>query len=69
MLKRAALASVVGFCLVRGLAGCGAPALLQCRVEAVKMLPDDPMQLTFGDVADLTQRLHACKAQGDAGAR
>jgi hypothetical protein len=68
MLKRAALASVVGLCVVRGLAGCGAPALLQCRVEAVKMLPDDPMQLTFGDVADLTERLHACKAQDpDAG--
>jgi hypothetical protein len=58
----------VGLCLVRGLAGCGTPAELQCRVAAVRMLPDDPVQVTFGDVVDLTQRLHACKVPaGDAG--
>jgi hypothetical protein len=68
MLDRASYGFVLTVLVLVAIAsGCGAPALLQCRVEAVKMLPDDPMQLTFGDVADLTQRLHACKAQGDAG--
>ena len=71
MLKQVASgagAAFVALCVVRGLAGCGGPALLQCKLDAVKFLPDDPMQLTFGDVADLTQRLHACKAQTpDAG--
>ena len=68
MLKRAALASVVGLCVVRGLGGCGGPALLQCKLDAVKFLPDDPMQVTPYDVVDLVGRLHACKQAGsDAG--
>jgi superfamily I DNA and RNA helicase len=68
MLKRAALASVVGLCVVRGLAGCGGTALLQCKLDAVKFLPDDPMQVTPYDVVDLVGRLHACKQAGsDAG--
>lgn len=60
------VAALVGFGLMRGLAGCGGE--LQCRVEAVKFLPDDPMQVTFGDTVDLVSRLHACKVPaGDAG--
>ena len=61
------VSAFVGLCLVRGLAGCGGE--LQCRVEAVRFLPDDPMQVTFGDTVDLVSRLHACKvpASGDAG--
>lgn len=48
--------------------GCGSPALVQCRVEAVRFLPEDPRQLTFADVSDLTVRLHRCNVQlGDAG--
>lgn len=60
--------ALVGFCLVRGLAGCGGPAALQCKLDAVKFLPDDPGQLTPYDVEDLVGRLHACKQAGsDAG--
>lgn len=64
-----AVGAFVGLCLVRGVAGCGTPALLQCRLDAVRMLPEDPGQVTVYDVVDLTQRLHACKAPagGDAG--
>jgi len=47
--------------------GCGSPAILQCRLEAVKVLPDDPRQLTPYDIEDLVSRLHACKNPGDAG--
>lgn len=63
-----AVGAFVGVCLVRGLSGCGTPAELQCRLESVRMLPDDPMQVTFGDTVDLVSRLHACKVPaGDAG--
>lgn len=47
--------------------GCGSPATVQCRVEAVKFLPTDPGQITPYDVVDLVQRLNACKKLGDAG--
>jgi hypothetical protein len=47
--------------------GCGSPALVQCRVEAVKFLPEDPGQITPYDVLDLVHRLNECKRQGDAG--
>lgn len=48
--------------------GCGSPALVQCRVEAVKFLPEDPGQITPYDLVDLVHRLNACKARGaDAG--
>ncbi len=67
MLKRFALAVVVGIGVVRGLAGCGAPQLVECRVAAVSFLPSDPMQVTPYDVQDLVGRLRACKASGDAG--
>lgn len=68
MLKRTALGFVLGFGVIRGLAGCGTPAVLQCRLDAVKVLPKDPGQLTPYDVADLVGRLHACEQQGsDAG--
>ena len=71
MLKQVASgagAAFVALCVVRGLAGCGGPALLQCKLDAVKFLPDDPMQVTPYDVMDLVGRLHACKQAGsDAG--
>lgn len=47
--------------------GCGSPALVQCRVEAVKFLPEDPGQITPYDLVDLVTRLNACKAKVDAG--
>ena len=69
MLKRAALASMVGLCVVRGLAGCG--GTLQCRAEAVlKVIPEDqdPDEISLGDLKDAQQRVKACKAQApDAG--
>ena len=68
MPKRFALAFVVGIGVVRGLAGCGAPQLVECRVAAVSFLPSDPMQVTPYDVQDLVGRLKACSGSpGDAG--
>ena len=50
---------------------CGAPTLIQCRVDALSFLPlevlDDPDTLTVGDVKQLAQRLKQCEPRGDAG--
>jgi hypothetical protein len=68
MLKRVALAVVVGIGVVRGLAGCGSAQQVECRVAAVSFLPEDPMAVTPYDVQDLVGRLNACKqGPGDAG--
>lgn len=46
--------------------GCGAPSLLQCRLDAVSRLPlavvEDPDRLTLGDARELARGLKACQA-------
>jgi hypothetical protein len=52
------------------LAGCGqqlTPRVAQCRLEALKPLPDDPLAVTPYDVADLVDRLKACRDNPDGG--
>lgn len=52
--------------------GCGAavtPQLVECKLNALKILPRDPMQVTFADGVDLVERLNACEAGPDAGAK
>ncbi len=68
MLRQISLGFVLGFALL-GAASCGPAALVQCRVDAVKALPDDPGLVTPYDVADVVRRLRACKASADAGVR
>jgi hypothetical protein len=59
---------VVLFFLGAGVIGaCSAPALLQCRAEAVAALPLDPDTITLGDVKEVARRVKACQAQGDGG--
>jgi hypothetical protein len=51
--------------------GCGAatPQLIQCKLDALKVLPHDPMQATFGDAVDLVDRINACEREAaDGGA-
>ena len=49
-------------------AACSAPTLVQCRVDALAVLPlDDPDAITVGDARRLVQRLKACEPRGDAG--
>ncbi len=55
-------------CLLLSSLSCGPAALVQCRLDAVKILPDDPGQVTPYDVVDVVKRLHACKAGPDAAA-
>lgn len=67
MLRQITWGFVVGLIAIRALAACGSTQLVECRVNALHVLPADPEQVTVYDVVDLVGRLKACKAQGDAG--
>lgn len=50
--------------------GCASmsPSLVQCKLEALKVLPEDPMQATVYDAVDVIERVKACHAGAtDAG--
>jgi hypothetical protein len=56
------------FCLAAGLGtACGSGALLECRAEAVSLLPLEPDLITLGDVKEVARRVKACQSRGDAG--
>ncbi len=61
------VAFLVGVGAVRGLAGCGSPVLVQCRVDAVLGLPLEPDAITLGDLKDVQRKVKSCMATGDAG--
>ncbi len=71
MLRETLLGFALGFCALRGLVACSAaPQLTQdisCRLDALRVLPDDPEQVTVYDAVDVVRRMKACKAVGDAG--
>lgn len=58
MIKRFA-AVFVGASL---LAGCGGSAVVQCRIDAVRALPEDENEISIGRLIELEHRLLACKA-------
>jgi len=65
-----AAVSVVAFTLLAlMLNGCGAatPLLVQCKLDALKILPDDPRMVTPWDAVDLVNRIKACHAPADGG--
>lgn len=65
MLTRFAFATCLG---IATLAGCGS-TLVQCKIDAVEKLPDDPLAVNGHDVSNLIARLQNCRASGaDAGA-
>ncbi len=69
MLRDVTVGFVVGFCLLRLCACSAAPQLTQdvaCRLNALRVLPEDPEQVTVYDAIDVVQRVRACKG-GDAG--
>lgn len=41
--------------------GCGAAQVERCQLDALRILPDDPLQVTPYDAVDLVNRIHACK--------
>lgn len=68
MLREIAVGVAIGLGVL-GPLSCGStlPALVRCKLEALKVLPDDPMQATAYDAADVIHRLQACH-EADGGA-
>ena len=69
MLRDMAVGVLVSFCVLGPLGlACGNSALVQCKLDALKVLPDDPMQATVYDAVDVIERVKACHRQlGDGG--
>jgi hypothetical protein len=65
----AAVSLLVFGALALMLHGCGAatPMVVQCKLDALKVLPEDPQMVTPYDAVDLINRLKACHAPADGG--
>lgn len=65
MLRAAGVA--IGFVVLVACAG-GLPPIVRCKLQALDVLPDDPMQATVYDAVDIIERLQAChRAEVDGG--
>ena len=71
MLREIAAGVVIGvgvFALLVGCMGGGLSPLVRCKLEALRVLPDDPGMVTVNDGIDLVERLNAChRAAADGG--
>ena len=63
----ASLAFVLFFLASGCVAACGSTQLVECRISALKVLPEDPEQMTLLDLIDVKARIKACAVSGDAG--
>lgn len=69
MLRETLIGFAIGFCALRLVACSGAPQLtsdVACRLNALRVLPEDPEQVTAYDAIEVVRRVKACGA-GDAG--
>lgn len=61
MLREMALGVVVAFVVLGPLGlACGNSTLVQCKLDALKVLPRDPGQATVYDAVDVIERVNAC---------
>jgi hypothetical protein len=73
-LSQITLGFVIGFAAL-GAASCASltsvTPLVECKLSTLRVLPDDPNQITVADLRDIAGRLRACHAaeKADAGAR
>jgi hypothetical protein len=71
MLREIAAGTLIGLGLFAAFeAGCGSglPPVVRCKLDAVRVLPDDPMQATVYDAVDVIERLRAChRLEADGG--
>lgn len=51
--------AIIVACLAYSMIGCTS-TLVQCKVDALKVLPDDPGQATVRDAIDVVRRVKAC---------
>lgn len=50
--------------------GSSLPGVVQCQLDALKVLPQDSMNATVYDAVDVIERVRACRAEhADAGTR
>ncbi len=60
-------ATVAGLLAILVCAACGtAPTLVQCKLDALRFLPKDPLMVTPYDAVDLIDRINACQRPADA---
>lgn len=69
MLREIAVGVLVGLCVLGPLClACGNSALVQCKLEALKVLPEDPGMVTLYDAVDIVERVRAChRSEADGG--
>jgi hypothetical protein len=72
MLRDIALGAVIGMVALGLPMACTSSGqltpLVRCKVDAVAAVaPEDPQQLTFGDLVDIVGRWRQCHASHDAG--
>ena len=56
----ASLAVAFGAC---GVGSANLPAVIQCQLDALKVLPKDPAMATPYDAVDIIHRIRACKRE------
>lgn len=68
MLRGIAAGMALGF-VTLGLGCTGSvPPIVRCKLEALDVLPDDPMMATVYDAVDIIERLKRChRADADGG--
>lgn len=71
MLREIAAGTLLGlglFCVTQVACGGGLPPIVRCKLEALRVLPDDPGMVTVYDAVDVVERVKAChRAQADGG--
>lgn len=66
MLREIAAGLVIGLIVFGWLTAClggSLPPLVRCKLEALKVLPEDENMITVGDARDVYRRIRACHQQ------
>lgn len=70
MLREIAAGLVIGLVVFGVLVGClggGLSPLVRCKLDALRVLPEDPGMATLNDAIDIIERLRACHREADGG--
>lgn len=73
MLRDIAIGVLIGLVALGLPLACSAPGqltpLARCQLEALRVLPEDPQQVTVMDAVDIVERIRSCHDvhPGDAG--
>lgn len=66
--SRVGLGALLFFGAAGFAAACGTASVLECRAQALAILPPNPDEITVGVARELGRRIQACEQQsGDAG--